>query len=350
MSNFDLKIIDCESIDEITWQESINQGFSDIQSLLEYLNLSENDFSQEGHQLPKASIGARKKFPIKVPRHYAAKIQKSNPFDPLLLQVMPKAEEFNLSSSRFIQDPLHEAKYAPVPGLLHKYKGRVLIVTTGACAIHCRYCFRRHYPYEDQSMTSSYIDEMLNYIKSQEDVVEVILSGGDPLSLSDNRFLNLVEALEKIPTLKRIRVHSRLLSVLPQRITADFLKVIESCRLQFIFVTHINHANEIDDFLKSKIAKLKGIGCWVLNQSVLLKGVNDRVDQLVELSERLFDNGIMPYYLHALDPVEGAMHFEVDLSSAKKLYKQLLAELPGFLVPKLVQDIPGQLSKSPINI
>ena len=237
----------------------------------------------------------------------------------------------------------------PRPGLIHKYHARVLLNLTGACAIHCRYCFRRHFPYPDASTHGAMTDEIMDYLTEHNEVAEVILSGGDPLMLSDQKLAGLIEQLNQLSHIRLLRIHSRLLSVLPQRVTAELLEVLENFNGQLVFVTHINHPREIDDRNQAAFSRLHHRGHRLLNQSVLLHKVNDRADILASLSYRLFASHIMPYYLHQLDKVQGAAHFDLPAEKICILYRQLQNQLPGYLLPRLVQEIPGQLAKTPVH-
>ncbi len=236
----------------------------------------------------------------------------------------------------------------PTPGLLHKYHGRSLLVSTGACAVHCRYCFRRHYPYQQFSCSSSVQDDTISYLKQNTSIEEIILSGGDPLVLDNNRLGQLITKLETIPHLQTLRIHSRLPVVLPDRINSGLLTLLQQTRFQVVLVTHINHANELQQLEQNKCLQLHQAGIILLNQSVLLKGVNDNAAALIKLSKRLFASKILPYYLHMLDPVKGAMHFAVSKNTALTLYHEIEQKLPGYLLPKLVQEIAGKKSKTAI--
>jgi len=307
--------------------------------LLETLNLSTEQMS--------FSEKAVQDFRFKVPAAFAAKIQPGNAADPLLRQIFPVAQETHLTPG-YSNDPLAEAAACTQPGLLQKYHGRALLLVTSSCAINCRYCFRRHYPYEDTGNNEEQIRQNIDIIAQDDSITEVILSGGDPLSLSDKRLARLISQLNTIPHLKRLRLHSRFPIVEPQRINSEFLKVLASSQVQVIIVLHINHAQEIGSDNKEKIAQLQQQDIILLNQSVLLKGVNDTIDCLEDLSNTLIDNKIIPYYLHILDKIQGSAHFEVSEQSALRLYKQLRARLPGYMLPRLVTEIAGETSKKPL--
>lgn len=323
---------------EPLWQKELKQSFSDPVALLKYLSLDPADFA--------ADIEARKLFPMRVPRFFAKLMQKNNPADPLLLQVLPLKSEFNQVAG-FVSDPLLEQNN-PTPGLLHKYRSRVLIIFKGGCAVNCRYCFRRDFPYEENQVNKQQLQHHLAYIKSHPELNEVILSGGDPLMAKDEHIAWFVEQLEQIKHIKRLRFHTRLPVVMPSRITSNLLTVLRNTRLKPSIVFHINHQNEISDLLAEKCHQLRANGIHLFNQAVILKGVNDTIEQQVELSERLFDVDILPYYLHLLDKVVGAAHFDVPEEDVKLIYRGMLAELPGFLVPKLVREIGGETSKTPV--
>ena len=286
-------------------------------------------------------------FPLRVPRPYALRIQRGNPHDPLLRQVLPLVQE-NQSVPGYVSDPLYETNSNIMPGIIHKYHGRVLLILAGSCAINCRYCFRRSFPYQANQNSQAEWDVALDYIRQHNNISEVILSGGEPLINSDERLRQLVNSIEAITHVKRLRIHTRLPIVIPQRVTSDMLDWLTCSRLQPVVVLHTNHAAEIDAEVFAALHKIKSRGITLLNQSVLLKGVNDDVDTLKQLSERLFEAGVMPYYLHLLDKVEGAAHFDVPMPRAQQIVGQLCAKLPGYLVPKLVRECAGEPAKTPI--
>lgn len=325
---------------ENNWQQQLAQAITEPPALLDALNLQADTF--------KHFASAHQQFGMKVPWAYLNKMQPGNPRDPLLLQVMTQSAEM-LTTQGYQSDPVGDLKAQQTPGLLHKYHSRVLLITTGACAIHCRYCFRRHFPYADQQAGRDQWQQAITYIKNDTSIKEVILSGGDPLTLSDNKLSHLISQLESIPHLTRLRIHSRLPVVLPARITDALVNRLEISRFNVCLVIHANHANEITPPDKAALFKLKQAGIHLLNQAVLLNGVNHSVESQVELSEVLFDAGVLPYYLHLLDPVQGAAHFDVKLSDAKHIIKEMQSQLPGFLVPKLVRELTGESSKTPAN-
>jgi EF-P beta-lysylation protein EpmB len=276
-----------------------------------------------------------------VPRGYAALMERSDPNDPLLRQVLPVAQELE-SPRGFCADPLGERAAVRTPGLLQKYRGRVLLLATGACAIHCRYCFRRHFTYGGDLAHPERATAAIAGLAQDHSVSEVILSGGDPLMLDDQALAALVGGLEAIPHLRRLRLHTRLPIVLPSRITDGLCHTLMCTRLQPIVVVHTNHARELGTASRDALGRLRKIGIPVLNQSVLLRGVNDDTGRLADLSEALFQCGVLPYYLHLLDRVAGAAHFDVDEAVALQLLERLRTLLPGYLVPRLVREVEGR--------
>ncbi|WP_281400876.1 EF-P beta-lysylation protein EpmB [sulfur-oxidizing endosymbiont of Gigantopelta aegis] len=304
--------------------------------LLEHLNLS-----PEALQFSEA---AAQDFHFKVPLAYVNKIQSGDPTDPLLLQILPVQAELN-SHPDYVRDPLAEANSLFQPGLLQKYHGRALLLVTPSCAINCRYCFRRHYPYEDKGYLAKQMHKNIQLIQQDDSISEVILSGGDPLSLSDARLAELIAQLETIPHLQRLRIHTRFPVVEPQRVTAKLLQLLSSTRLSVIMVLHINHAQEIATDTAAALKKLQEQQIILFNQSVLLKGVNDDVQVLKTLSETLIKHHIVPYYLHMLDHVQGSAHFEISDAVAIRLHQQLREILPGYMLPRLVREVAGEKSK-----
>jgi EF-P beta-lysylation protein EpmB len=274
-------------------------------------------------------------------------MRKGDPEDPLLLQVLPRGIETDQING-FSSDPVGDHQAEQRPGLLHKYHGRILIITTGACAVHCRYCFRRHYPYGGASTTPRQWNRVMAYLQADPTIEEVILSGGDPLMLSDEKLGGWLQQLQTLPQIKRIRIHTRIPVVLPQRITTELLSVLRRCTLDKVMVIHANHPNELTLLVAEGFKRLTATELTLLNQSVLLKGVNDNDNTLVSLSNRLFEMGVLPYYLHLLDRVEGAAHFELEAGAILKLQQQLQTRLPGYLVPKMVREITGAPFKTPI--
>lgn len=325
----------------LTWQQELARAINRPEALLSALGLPLD-------LLPGARAGAQL-FSVRVPYPYLARMEYGNPDDPLLRQVMPLGAE-TLERPGFVDDPLSEADHTPQQGLIRKYRSRALLMVTGTCAINCRYCFRRHFPYADHRQSPDTRSATLETLRGSPEINEVIFSGGDPLAVNDRRLAAWAEDLAAIPHIKRLRIHSRLPVVIPQRIDEAFIHWFGGNRLQKVMVVHINHPREIDDSVRRAMQRLRDANVTLLNQSVILKGVNDAVDTLQELSESLFDAGILPYYLHAFDPVQGAAHFDVPDEQAQALVRELLAVLPGFLVPRLVREIPGESSKTPLNV
>ncbi len=321
------------------WQRQIAEAVTSPTELGELLNLPTSWVKQHS--------AARTLFPMRVPRHFVNLMEPGNPRDPLLLQVMPHAEEF-VEVTGFTKDPLIESEATSASGMLHKYHSRVLLIFRGGCAINCRYCFRRHFPYQDHHLSQEKWATIEQYITAHPEVNEVILSGGDPLMASDAQIIKAAKRLAKLPQIKRLRIHSRLPIVIPDRLTEELATALKATGLQIILVVHANHPQEISVQLKRRIAVWQQKGITLLNQSVLLAGVNDNADILAELSEALFSAGILPYYLHQLDKVAGAAHFEVSDKQALTIQSELLKILPGFLMPKLVREIGGEASKTPL--
>jgi EF-P beta-lysylation protein EpmB len=284
---------------------------------------------------------------MRVPRAYARRMRRGDPADPLLRQVLPLAAEREQTPG-FSSDPVGEHAARRGAGVLHKYRGRALLITTGACAVHCRYCFRRHFPYTEAHAADNEWEDAVKVIAGDTTLREVILSGGDPLTLTTNRLARLVHKLEAIPHVSRLRLHTRLPIVLPARVEDSLLELLARGRLKSVLVVHANHPNEIDDEVAAALARLAGAGIALFNQAVLLRGVNDDAAALTELSEVLFEAGVTPYYLHLLDRVQGAAHFEVDIDTARALHRQLRENLPGYLVPQLVQEVAGEPFKQPV--
>ncbi len=317
------------------WQAELAAAVRDPAALLSLLQLPDI-------WLDKARAAAEL-FPLRVPHAFISRMRPGDINDPLLLQVLPVAAEL-ASHPGYVSDPVGDIAALAAPGLIHKYHGRALLVTTGACAVHCRYCFRRHFPYQAHQPGQNW-PAIHAYLQEHPEIDEIILSGGDPLSLGDKRFGELVAALSSIPQLATLRLHTRLPVVLPSRITPELLQTLGDTRLQTVMVLHINHPNEIDAQLAAGIQKLGANNIHCLNQSVLLRGVNDDAGTLTALSKRLFQIGVLPYYLHQLDPVAGAHHFHVSVAQGLALMAQLRARLPGYLVPRYAQEIPGEQAK-----
>jgi EF-P beta-lysylation protein EpmB len=325
----------------LSWQQQLTDAITDPLVLLKRLKLDES-------LLPAATIAA-KQFPLRVPHAFVDLMQIGDSNDPLLRQVLPLQEEL-ISVAGYSTDPIKELAYTN-KGIIHKYRGRVLLLVTGHCAINCRYCFRRHFPYEENRLSRDQWLDTIKIIAADTSIEEVIYSGGDPLASNDKQLAWLTQQIAAIPHIKRLRIHSRLPVVIPERINDECLSWLSNHRLDTAFVLHINHANEISPALIGAITHLRNAGIIVLNQTVLLKNINDSVGTLKDLSDQLFAAGVLPYYLHLFDPVSGAAHFDVSLKEAKQLHQEMLACLPGYLVPKLVKDIEGEASKIPaINI
>jgi EF-P beta-lysylation protein EpmB len=332
-----LTLSGCQTTAQPTlWQKELAAAITDPAELLAHLDLAKDALTLPGE--------AGRAFSLRVPRSYVARMRKRDPQDPLLLQVWTSAQEDSWAPGLEL-DPVGDLKAMPVPGLLHKYYGRVLLTLTGACAVHCRYCFRRHFPYADANPARQVWREALDYVARDETISEVILSGGDPLMLSDRRLSELADALGAVSHLKRLRVHTRLPVVIPQRVDDALLSWLVGQRLKPVLVLHINHANEIDENLRAAMRRLADSGVTLLNQAVLLRGINDSVEALSGLSEALFAAHVLPYYLHLLDRVQGAAHFEVSEDEARRLMAGIQARLPGYLVPRLAREEPGASAK-----
>ena len=313
---------------------------TDPEELLTQLNLDLNF-------LPAAKAAARV-FPLRVPRGFVARMERGNVHDPLLRQVLPLGAELEPVAG-YSKDALLESNANPIPGLLHKYSGRVLVTLTSACAVHCRYCFRRFFPYDDNNPGRAGWEKIIGYLQSDQSINEVILSGGDPLSVSDSLLSAFTDRLSAVPHVKRLRIHTRLPVMLPERITEGFMSWAKALPMPLVMVLHVNHAREINADVVSMLRQLRAAGVMLLNQSVILRGVNDDAHILAELSEALFAAGVLPYYLHTLDKVEGAAHFDVSLDTVCTIHAALNKMLPGFLVPRLVCETPGELSKTLIS-
>lgn len=334
------KIITVNNTDAMpSWQKELANAVKNPLQLLQLLEIEP--------ERANLSEAARKNFPMLVPLPFIKKMKKGDILDPLLQQVLPIEKE-DRRIEGYSLDPLGEHQNG-IQGVLHKYKSRVLLILKTGCAVNCRYCFRRHFPYQDNNLNKQQFVEVLNYLKQHPEVNEVILSGGDPLMSKDEFLQFIVSELEQLPQLKRLRFHTRLPVVIPQRITSELCTLLKNSSLKVIFVLHINHANEIDEVFTESMKKLHQAGIQLLNQSVLLKGVNDNCQALVALSEALSQAHILPYYLFLLDKVQGAQHFDLETKQAQFLIKQITAELPGYLVPKLSREIAGEKSKTLIN-
>jgi EF-P beta-lysylation protein EpmB len=292
-----------------------------------------------------AARAASRDFPLFVPLPYLARMEPGNPEDPLLRQILPLEEE-RVASPTFVHDPVGDAAAERVPGLLQKYACRALMITAGTCAVHCRYCFRRHYPYDKGANSLSAWEQVITELEKSPTIEEIILSGGDPLTRVDSQLSALVERLAKIPHLRRLRIHTRLPIVIPQRVTDALVEWLTETRLQAIVVVHANHAREIDSAVRAALQRFPAAGVTTLNQAVLLRGVNDDLDSLIALSDRLLECRVLPYYLHQLDRVAGAAHFEVPMSEGIRLIGEMRVRLPGYAVPRYVREDAGGPAKA----
>lgn len=321
------------------WQKSLARAIRDPRELLEMLELP--------MALLPAAQQAANDFPLLVPHGYVARMRPGDPEDPLLRQVLPLDAELR-DVAGYVADPVGDLQAMSRPGVLHKYHGRALVITTAACGIHCRYCFRRHFPYQDANPMSGRWQQVRDYLLADDSIEELILSGGDPLSLADHRIGGLLEAVRDIPHLKRLRLHTRYPVILPERLSDRLLQHLLAQPQQLVMVIHANHPNEIDQAVRQALKPYHEAGLTLLNQAVLLRGVNDNEATLAELSRALFEARVLPYYLHQLDPVAGAAHFAVDDARARALHAALQAGLPGYLVPRLVREQAGKPAKTPL--
>lgn len=321
------------------WQQAWREAVRDPRELLGMLGLDAHAAS--------LSDAAATQFALRVPRGFVARMRPGDPADPLLRQVLPVDDEMRMVPG-FALDAVGDGAAKKATGVIQKYRGRALLVATGSCAVHCRYCFRRHFPYAEETAARDGWREAVAAIVADPTIDEVLLSGGDPLSLATSKLAELTDALRAIPHLKRLRIHSRLPVVLPERVDGALLDWLAALPWPVAFVIHANHANEFDASVEAALAGLRGAGAQLLNQAVLLRGVNDDVETLAALSERSFAAGVLPYYLHQLDRVAGVAHFEVSDERARALYAQLAARLSGYLVPKLVREIQGDTGKRPL--
>ncbi|TWT83522.1 L-lysine 2,3-aminomutase [Planctomycetes bacterium CA13] len=333
-------IFDPDSIDwSVDWMTAMRRAVRSAEQLRLLLGLP----LEEG----VGEAGPRPAFSTFVPLEFLRRIQPGDPLDPLLRQVLPSADEA-IEYPGFVSDPVGDMESLAAGGLIHKYDGRVLLIASGACAVHCRYCFRREFPYSEAGSRREHWKPAIGYIRSNDDVHEVILSGGDPLTLVDENLFELLDQIDRIEHVRRIRIHSRLPIVIPQRITSAFCEKLKGLNSHVWFVVHANHANELDDACLNRLSMLSDSGIPVLNQSVLLGGVNDDEDSLVEFLERLVDHRITPYYLHQLDRVRGTKHFEVPIEKGLLLMSQIRSRLPGYAVPTYVTEHAGESSKTPL--
>lgn len=323
----------------VRWQQRWREAIRDPRELLRQLGLDPLELG--------VSDAAAGQFAVRVPQGFAARMRHGDRHDPLLRQVLPITDELKVVPG-FSLDAVGDGAAKKATGVIQKYRGRALLVTTGSCAINCRYCFRRHFDYGSENAAREGWRDAVDAIALDPDIDEVILSGGDPLSLATHKLVELTQALRQIPHLRRLRIHSRLPVVLPERVDDELVQWLASLPWPVAFVIHANHANEFDASVDAAMARLRAAGATLLNQAVLLRGVNDSLPALQDLSERSFAAGVLPYYLYQVDRVEGVAHFEVDDDTAKDLHAQLTARLSGYLVPKLVREISGDSSKRPL--
>lgn len=321
------------------WQRELARGMRNTNELLKILDISPRELPEVDHNAA---------FPLRVPLSYVARMNKGDPNDPLLRQILPLVCE-QQDAPDFSRDPVGDLSAMIMPGLMRKYKGRVLLVTTGACAIHCRYCFRRHFPYSETHPDTDQWHDIVDYLAKDTSLEEVILSGGDPLTLSNRNLSSLTGRLADLTHLERLRIHTRLPVVLPARVDDGLMQWLGRIPFKTVMVIHANHPNEIDNDVPNVLHKLSQAGITLLNQTVLLRGINDDSSTLVRLSKALFEANVIPYYLHILDRVQGAAHFEVEERQARQLYQELLSELPGYLVPRLVREQTGSPFKQPLQ-
>ena len=315
------------------WQESLARSITDVRELCEILKIR-----------PTTALLDKCSFPLRISREYVSRIKPGDEEDPLLKQILPISAEL-ADEEGYTTDPLAEFSVNPVPGLLHKYQSRVLLTVAGSCAINCRFCFRRHFPYSENNPGTQGWKEAINYIAADSKIDEVIFSGGDPLMLKDQYLSDLAHELNQIPHLKRLRIHTRLPIMIPSRINDDFFRWATQQRLQTVMVLHTNHSREIDEEVSAALGRLRAHQIPLLNQAVLLRGVNDQAQSLIELSQTLFSNGVIPYYLHLLDKVAGTAHFAVSEKRALELIQAMTEQMSGYLVPKLAREVAGEKSK-----
>lgn len=334
-------IVTLNTPDREDWLTQLADVITDPNELLQILDLADHSNLLQGGE-------ARRLFALRVPRAFVALMKKGDPDDPLLRQVLTTTQEFIIAPG-YSTDPLEEQD-SIVPGLLHKYSNRALLLVKGGCAVNCRYCFRRHFPYADNQGNKRNWQAAIAYISQHAELDEIIFSGGDPLMAKDHELDWLINQLEAIPHIKRLRIHSRLPVVMPARITETLVTRLASSRLQVLLVNHINHAQEISHDFRLAMTTLRLAGVTLLNQSVLLRGVNDNANTLADLSRALFDAGVLPYYLHVLDKVQGAAHFMVEDDVARGLMRELLTLVSGYMVPKLTREIGGEPSKTILDL
>ncbi len=319
------------------WQAELKHAIRDPYELCRELKLPES--------VAENAIAAAQEFSLFAPRPFVQRIEPGNPNDPLLLQLLPVADELQ-SPSSFLVDPVGDQAATIAPGVIHKYQGRTLLIATGVCAINCRYCFRRSFPYQDAPTGSENWNRSLQAVRDDQTIEELILSGGDPLLLNDENLARLVDQIAAIEHVQRLRIHTRLPIMIPSRVTEGLIRLLKNSRLLPVVVVHCNHARELDEAVAAAFARLVDSGALLLNQSVLLRGINDHAKTLVDLSRRLINLRVTPYYLHQLDRVQGAAHFEVPIDRGKELIREVRRQLPGYAVPRYVVEITGENSKT----
>ncbi|MDX1964144.1 MAG: EF-P beta-lysylation protein EpmB [Pirellulales bacterium] len=324
---------------DTTWHQELRDAIRDPAELCRLLDLPA--------EIAAHAAPAIRDFPLFVPRDFLARMRPGDPRDPLLMQVLPTAAETTIIT-QFSPDPVGDLAAVVTPGLLHKYPGRALLILTGACAVHCRYCFRRHFPYAELPRSLAQWRPALDHLAADNSLSEIILSGGDPLILRDELLGELATQLATIPHLRRLRVHTRLPIMIPRRVTDELLGWLRGTRLSPIMVVHANHPAELVSSAAAALRRLVQAGIPTLNQAVLLRGINDSAAVQAELSARLLDLGVLPYYLHQLDRVAGGAHFEVPISTGLQILGELQATLPGYAVPRYVQEVPGARGKTPL--
>lgn len=337
LSSFENRLVDSTSANRTPWQQSMKTAIRSSRQLLEQVGLTVSDV---------VSDSAEREFPVFAPLEYVARMKKGDMADPLLNQVLAVPHEFTDASG--VEDPVGDASAEVVPGLLQKYQRRALLITSGACAIHCRYCFRRHFPYSDAPTGMRGWEKALETIEADTSLDEIILSGGDPLSVSDHVLEQLIERLNSFAHLKRIRIHTRFPVVIPSRVCDELLDWVQHSRCAVYFVLHFNNVAELDSNVIAALKQLRHAGATLLNQSVLLRGVNDSFEAQRDLCLKLVDHHVVPYYLHQLDLVRGATHFQVSDAQAQSIIESLRKALPGYAVPQLVREIAGQPHKTPL--
>ena len=319
-----------------SWQKIVQQAIRDPDELKRRLDLPVADDPRIAN--------ANQRFSTFVPQPWLERIRPGDPRDPLLLQTLPVAEETR-ELPGFSADPVGDLPATVAPGLIHKYPGRALVVTNGDCAIHCRYCFRRQFPYQTSPRSEGAFDQVLQTIRGDASIEEVILSGGDPLMMSDRRLAARLDMIGRIAHVRRIRLHTRLPVVIPQRVTPELSGILAESPRPVVAVMHVNHPRELDEAVNTAFRRLTDAGVILLNQTVLLAGINDDVEVLAELSQQLVQFRCLPYYLHQLDRVRGAAHFEVPVARGRELVDQLRGRLPGYAVPRYVCEVAGDPAK-----